>query len=83
MGVVDFNVAAMCAVCRKPVPRLDVWTDPFDRDIHVKAHCHGETEERVLQRLVFHAMVRTLTMFKPLSPSLVREDERPITEDDH
>jgi hypothetical protein len=40
----------MCAVCGKPVDRMEMFDDPLAWRRVYTAYCHGETEETVISR---------------------------------
>ena len=42
------NPVIICAVCNKPVEKLE-WLDDFNSHArHITAHCHGDTDSMVL-----------------------------------
>ena len=50
-----------CAVCRKPVDRLESIDNPRDNEIVYVAHCHGEREvTRVPMKMLMQAETVTL-----------------------
>lgn len=77
------QVHPYCAQCRHAVAKADLWQDPLSRVIHIKAWCHGESEERTIPDRTDERGDYQQVMFRPLPPMLVREDERPMPEDDH
>ncbi len=42
------DVWPTCAVCNKPVGRMERYETPNDLTVHYTAYCHGEREETVL-----------------------------------
>lgn len=43
------RITILCAVCKKPVDRIESWRNPDLRTYTVIAYCHGEREETKLK----------------------------------
>lgn len=77
------QVHPYCARCRHAVQKANIWQEPIHRLVHIVAWCHGEKEERTFADDTAMNGSHQAVMFKPLSPIVVREDERAMPEDDY
>jgi hypothetical protein len=44
-----------CAVCGRPVERVDAYWEARTQDLIVNVHCHGQTERSVVEACLLHA----------------------------